>query len=60
MLVESAIAEARSIGYGKMLLDTLPTMQQAHKLYRLLGFREIKTYQRNPVRGALFFELDLL
>jgi ribosomal protein S18 acetylase RimI-like enzyme len=60
MLVESAIAEARSLGYAKMLLDTLPTMQQAHKLYRLLGFREIMAYQKNPVRGALFFELDLL
>jgi putative acetyltransferase len=60
MLVEAVIAEARSIGYRKMLLDTLPTMQQAHKLYRILGFREIAAYQKNPVRRALFFELDLL
>jgi len=59
MLVEAAVAEARSIGYSKMLLDTLPTMQQAHKLYRQLGFREIASYQKNPVPGALFFELEL-
>ncbi len=58
-LVEALIAEARSIGYEKMLLDTLPSMHEAHKLYRTLGFREIPAYQKNPIRGALFFEIAL-
>jgi len=58
-LVEAAVAEAQSIGYSKMLLDTLPTMQQAHKLYRQMGFCEVTSYQKNPVAGALFFELEL-
>ena len=58
-LVSSLIAEARSIGYERMLLDTLPSMTEAHKLYRTLGFREIPSYQKNPIPGALFFELGL-
>jgi carbonic anhydrase len=55
-LVRSLIADARSIGYKKMLLDTLPSMKESHKLYRTLGFREIPAYQKNPIPGALFFE----
>jgi hypothetical protein len=58
-LVKELIAEARSIGYQRMLLDTLPSMKEAHKLYRTLGFREIPSYQKNPIPGALFFELAL-
>ena len=58
-LVKELIAEARSIGYRRMLLDTLPSMKEAHKLYRTLGFREISSYQENPIPGALFFELPL-
>jgi ribosomal protein S18 acetylase RimI-like enzyme len=58
-LVRSLIADARSIGYKKMLLDTLPSMKESHKLYRTLGFREISAYQKDPIPGALFFELLL-
>jgi ribosomal protein S18 acetylase RimI-like enzyme len=58
-LAKELIAEARSIGYKRMLLDTLPSMQEAHQLYRSLGFREISSYQQNPIPGALFFELLL-
>jgi GNAT superfamily N-acetyltransferase len=58
-LVRELIAEARSIGYRRMLLDTLPSMKEAHQLYRTLGFREIPSYQKNPIPGALFFELAL-
>ncbi len=58
-LVKQVIDEARSIGYRRMLLDTLPSMQEAHKIYRTLGFREIPSYQKNPIPGSLFFELSL-
>ena len=58
-LVEGLIGEARSIGYRRMVLDTLPSMEAAHKLYRTLGFREIPPYPKNPIPGALFFELSL-
>ena len=58
-LVGSLISEARSIGYKRLLLDTLPSMKESHRLYRTLGFREISAYQKNPIPGALFFELIL-
>lgn len=58
-LAESLIASAREIGYVAMRLDTLPTMHEAHELYRQLGFREIAPYYANPVPGSFFLELDL-
>jgi putative acetyltransferase len=58
-LVNELIAQARTIGYRRMLLDTLPWMKEAHSLYRAIGFREIPSYQKNPIAGALFFELQL-
>ncbi len=58
-LVRSLIQEAQTIGYKTMVLDTLPSMREAHQLYRTLGFREISSYQTNPIPGALFFEFRL-
>jgi len=58
-LVEGVIAWAREAGYQRMLLDTLPTMGQAQRLYGRLGFREIAAYRHNPVPGARFMELVL-
>ena len=58
-LAESLIASAREIGYTAMRLDTLPSMREAHGLYRQLGFREIAPYLHNPVPGSFFLELDL-
>jgi putative acetyltransferase len=58
-LAESLIAAAREIGYSAMRLDTLPSMREAHELYRQLGFREIAPYRQNPVPGSFFLELDL-
>jgi ribosomal protein S18 acetylase RimI-like enzyme len=59
-LAQQLIAEARRIGYTKMRLDTIGTMVEAIRLYRSLGFREIKPYYNNPIPGAMFMELDLL
>ena len=58
-LVETLISEARAMGYGKMRLDTLPTMLEAQTLYREFGFREIPAYLKNPTPNALCFELAL-
>src|SRR5881397_2198947 len=52
-LAERVVAEARSIGYARMRLDTLPSMQEAIALYRALGFVEIAPYTTNPAGGAL-------
>lgn len=58
-LVKTIIAEARTAGYRRMRLDTLPSMRPALALYRRLGFREIQPYRDNPVDGAIFLELLL-
>ena len=59
-LAESVIAEARTIGYRKMRLDTVaPVMPNAVAMYRRLGFVEIEPYRPNPIDGALYMELTL-
>ena len=58
-LVEAVIAEAREIGYSRMRLDTVPSMERARGLYRALGFREIPPYRFNPIPGTAFLELRM-
>lgn len=58
-LAEAIVAEARSRGYARMLLDTLPQLEAAQALYRSMGFVETGAYRHNPVPGALYFALDL-
>jgi GNAT superfamily N-acetyltransferase len=58
-LAEAVIAEAREIGYRRMRLDTLPSMNEAQVLYERLGFREIEPYTENPVPGVRFLQLEL-
>jgi ribosomal protein S18 acetylase RimI-like enzyme len=59
-LVEKLISEARAMGYGKMRLDTLPTMLEAQTLYREFGFLETPAYLKNPTPNAICFELALI
>ena len=54
-----AIAEARIRGYRRMLLDTLPGMSEAMRLYESLGFAECEAYRFNPIAGSKFLQLIL-
>lgn len=58
-LAGSVINAAREIGYERMRLDTLSSMQEAISLYESLGFWRIPAYYDNPSGLAVFFELRL-
>lgn len=58
-LLEAAIQEARAIGYHHVLLDTLPKMEAALRLYESMGFRETWPYTHNPEPGVMFLSKEL-
>ena len=59
-LSEIVISKAAEIGYTRMRLDTIITMNDAVEPYRSLGFREIDPYRYSPIEGAVFMELKLI
>ena len=58
-LIRKLTDDARQLGYHHLLLDTLPALEEAVRLYRRLGFYEIPCYNDSPVDSTLFFQLDL-
>ncbi len=58
-LVLAAIRTAKELGYRKLLLDTLPAMRFAVRLYREMGFKETPAYYQTPLEGTMFLALDL-
>lgn len=59
ILAKAVIADAKSLGYGKLVLDTLPTMKAAQAMYETLGFRDIPPYTFNPIPGTRYMGLEL-
>jgi len=59
-LAQEAIAWARQAGYRRMLLDTLPSMRAAQRMYERLGFRDVPAYRFSPVEGTRYMELRLI
>lgn len=58
-LGDRAIEEARRRGYSRLRLDTLQRMTAAVSYYRSVGFADIPAYCPNPMRDALYLELQL-
>lgn len=58
-LGEAAVEAARSLGYDRLLLDTVDSMTAAIATYTALGFEGIAPYRHNPLPGARYFALHL-
>ena len=59
-LMDAVLREARSIGYRRMLLDTITgKMDKAIAMYREYGFREVPAYGSHPLDGTICMELSL-
>jgi GNAT superfamily N-acetyltransferase len=58
-LTNAVIDAARTIGYRRLVLDTLDRMAEARLLYLQAGFREIPAYYANPLCGTTYMALVL-
>ncbi|WP_298819785.1 GNAT family N-acetyltransferase [Chloroflexus sp.] len=58
-LASRIVAEAATIGYELMRLDTLPSMQRAIQLYEALGFTRCAAYYPTPIAETVFMERRL-
>jgi len=59
ILTEKIISDAKEMGYGSMLLDTLPFLQTAIRMYKKMGFYEIACYNDSPIDNTIYMKLDL-
>jgi GNAT superfamily N-acetyltransferase len=59
-LLVKAINIAIELGYKQLLLDTLPEMKAAIKLYEDSGFLIIDPYRYNPFDSAIYMAKDLV
>ena len=58
-LVKKLIDEARAMGYRRMLLDTLPVLVSAMRMYEKLGFKVTDPHAESPVDETVFMCLEL-
>lgn len=58
-LVKRILADAKEIGYSHMLLDTLPFLESALRMYKRYGFYEIPCYNNSPMSSSIYMRLDL-
>ncbi len=61
LLAQTIIADAKSMGYRKLVLDTLPTMKAAQSMYEALGFQggHRAWRLRTPIAGTRYMGLEL-
>lgn len=59
LLVRQIISDAKMIGYSHMLLDTLPFLKSAIRMYENFGFYKISRYNASPMDTSIYMKLDL-
>lgn len=59
LLLETVIEKAKELGYKEMMLDTLPSMFAARKMYEKYGFVRVEKYYETPIDGTVFMKLAL-
>ena len=59
VMMQRILDDARAIGYTVMLLDTLPFLTSAIRMYRALGFYDIPPYNDSPLDTTICLRLDL-
>lgn len=59
LLIDRIIADAKEIGYSRILLDTLPFLEIAIDIYKTYGFYEIESYNNSPLDTTIYMRLDL-
>lgn len=57
--VRALVERARALGYRRLRVDTLASMEAAIDFYQKAGFRPIPAYWPHPAPGALFFEAEI-
>lgn len=59
LLLARIIADAKEIGYARLMLDTLPFLESAVRLYKKYGFYETESYNESPMNTSIYMRLDL-
>lgn len=58
-LVERIIQDARSLGYSRLMLDTMPELVSARHMYENMGFQVTERYNNSPLDTTIFMEYRL-
>jgi len=58
-LLEWVLSEARAVGYGEIVGDTMPVMGEALALYDRMGFERTEPYADQEESGAIAIHLRL-
>lgn len=58
-LLRRLLEDARSTGCRSVLLDTLPSLDRALRLYRRFGFRDTPRYNDSPLDSTVYLRLEL-
>jgi ribosomal protein S18 acetylase RimI-like enzyme len=58
-MLSMLIEQAKQIGYEKLLLDTLPFLESALKMYEQFGFKRTERHNNSPLDSSIYMTLDL-